>query len=106
MKQPSKNEEAALVAAFSLANRKRWKNPIQQHETELVWRGWRFCADELIDDARNRYGQSEIRAIFYTRQQLMDYRHELEKLRPKPEPHAWTQLSLELTPMWKMYAKW
>jgi hypothetical protein len=107
MKQPSKNEEAALVAAFSLANRKRWNRPIHASETELVWRGWSFCADELIDNAGNRYGQSEIRAIFYTRQIIVDLKNELEKLRP-PQPQAaeWTQLSLGLTPMWKMYAKW
>ena len=106
MKHPSQNEEAALVAAFSLANRKRWNRPIQPHETELVWRGWSFCADELIDDAGNRYGQSEIRAIFYTRQRLVDMKNELEKLRPPAEPHEWIQLSLGLTPMWKTHAKW
>lgn len=106
MKHPSKNEEAALVAAFSLANRKRWNKPIHESETALVWRGWRFCADELIDDAGNRYGQSEIRAIFYTRQLLMDYKNELDKLRPAQTQKQWTQLSLGHTPMWQTHAKW
>ncbi len=106
MKQPSKNEKAALVAAFSLANRKRWNRPIHASETELVLRSWTFRADELIDNDGNRYGQSEIRAIFYTLQRLIDLKNELEKLRPPPEPHEWTQLSSGLTPTWKMYAKW
>jgi hypothetical protein len=106
MKNPSHSENAALDAAFSLANRKRWGKPVHASETALVWRGWSFCADELIDSGGNRYGQSEIRAIFYTRRLLMTYQDELEKLRPQKKRAEPMQLCLDLTPMWKMYAKW
>lgn len=106
MKNPSQYENAALDAAFSLANRQRWNKTVHASETALVWHGWRFYGDELIDSGGNRYGQSEIRAIFYTRRLLVDYRDELKKLRPQKKAGLPIQLCLDLTPMWKMHAKW
>ncbi len=104
MKTPSSLEHAALTAAFSLANRKRWNKPIKAAETSVIWQGWHFCADELIDSGGNRYGQSEIRGIFYTRRLLADYRDELEKLRPQRPSREPVQMCLDFTPLWKQRA--
>lgn len=104
MKSKSHHENAALDAAFSLANRKRWNKSIRASETAQIWHGWHFYADELIDSGGNRYSQNEIRAIFYTRRLLVDYREKLEKMRPKKKADIPIQLCLDLTPLWKMRA--
>ncbi len=122
MKRPSDHEQAALAAAFSLcdaidaingtgvpdppaervAKRPTSKNTRRPGQHPDIWHGWHFKDDELIDGGGNRYGQSEIRAIFYTRKLLWHYQ-ELERARRpvvKSEP---VQLCFEAVPQaWKV----
>ena len=128
MKNPSHHEEAALVAAFSLCdaldtiNGTRTTDPpaqIQrdpqltdpparrqrpkQIDTATTWHGWHFVGDELIDGGGNRYGQSEIRAIFYTRKLLWHYQ-ELERARKPIVNREPVQLCLEaVAPAWEVF---
>ena len=78
--------------------------PKLKKDTADIWEGWRFVGDELIDGGGNRYGQNEIRAIFYNRQLLRMYRSELDRLRPPPKPREPEQLTLGFDPAWKVFA--
>lgn len=127
MIRPSQLEEAALVAAFSLrdaidtinqpasisASPSRDPRP-RQHKRGLqktpakttaeIWNGWHFRDDELVDGGGNRYGQSEIRAIFYTRKLLWHYQEQERARRPVVNLDP-VQLSFDaVLPAWKVFA--
>ena len=57
-----------------------------------IWSGWICTNEELIDDAGNRYGISEIRAIFYTRQQIQTLTRIVKHLQPAPAQREPVQL--------------
>lgn len=126
MIRPSELEEAALVAAFSLCGaidainqtapvsasrdsdrsagrQKPLKKPIALPTSE-IWHGWHFRDDELIDGGGNRYGQSEIRAIFYTRKLLWHYQEQEKARRPVVNLDP-VQLCFDaVLPAWKVMA--
>lgn len=134
VKRPTEQEEAALRAVFSFqqpidvprrdAPTRKGKTPRNQatavvevprrtktiifpklkEDTAELWAGWHFVGDELIDGGGNRYGQSEIRAIFYNRGLLRMYKSELHRLRPPPKPRESEQLTLGFEPAWKVLA--
>jgi hypothetical protein len=71
---------------------------------ENLWEGWRVVGEELIDDGGNRYGQGEIRAIFYTRFELKTLRTRVAELEPRAP--AWQQLELDLWgSIWREHAR-
>ena len=96
MKRPTKMEEAALEAAFSRLQLFREKKNAEKN----IWKGWKFIGDELVDDAGNRYGQNEIRAIFYNRKRL-EYLDRLEAAARPPSENLPVQLCLPIEPAWK-----
>jgi hypothetical protein len=80
MKTPTKEEKAAIEAAFSLGNRQTKKRTFE---------GWSFMGSILIDDAGNTYEIDEIRAIFYTRRLLRYYESKISALsKPRRAPEA------------------
>jgi len=122
MRRPTDQEEAALVAAFSFTDaidaicapvvettskrKKRRCNSVDIYEIVQgpIWRGWCCIGDELFDSGGNSYGYHEICALFYQRRVMGDMRRELERLRPPPPKSEPEQLTLALTPAWKLLA--
>jgi hypothetical protein len=83
---------------------KRSQPPVRWRDPQNPWAGWRFVGLELVDDAGNRYGQDEIRALFYNRRRLRSLEETLKALRPPPPPREPQQLTLALEPFWKTHA--
>jgi hypothetical protein len=84
MRRTTKAEQAALEAAFLSQQIKRTfltsNNTAKEH-----WQGWYGDGEYLFDDAGNHYHQAEIRAIFYTRQQVRELQRRIEEYEPKKE---------------------
>lgn len=119
MKRATHQEETALEAVFSFtdaidaiagikqpARSKPIKLPRPSNtfatETGPIWRGWRCVGENLIDGGGNRYGQGQIRAIFYNRQRIRALENTLLVLRPPSPASEPVQLALPLEPAWKM----
>lgn len=74
-------------------NRKGNKKILAKITPGLIWEGWTCEGEELLDPAGNKYGLHEIRAIFYTRQQIQTLRNviaHLQPLRLRREPQQLT----------------
>ena len=97
----------ALTLGNAIAVCGRKKSRLQKRPgatTSQIWDGWHFSGDELIDGGGNRYGQSEIRAIFYTRKLLWHYQDQERARRPAINPDP-VQLSFDaVLPAWKVMA--
>ena len=72
---------------------KKKRAHVNEEYPSNLWDGWYVDGEVLVDGGGNFYRQSEIRAIFYTRQLLKSLREQIDFLKPRPlsEP---IQLSL------------
>lgn len=85
-------------ATKTLRNTAKWR------DAGDPWLGWSYEGLELLDTGGNRYGQDEIRAIFYNRRRLRHLENALLILRPPPKPREPEQLTLGFDPAWKVFA--
>ncbi len=101
MKNPSKQEMGEVKKAADLAIRHNTITPrivsaddeqrlkktkharnIESMTTAELWEGWCCRGDALIDSAGNKYGQNEIRALFYMKQEIQGLRMKVKKMTP------------------------
>lgn len=107
---PTDAEKTAVEAVFSFrketgaipgrGNTTKHLLNLSGATTDEIWRDWSLSGDDLIDPAGNRYGQCEIRAIFYTRGEIAGLRKRINELVPPPkvEPQQLTFAFMRVVP--------